>query len=271
VNVAVLWKTARDCRWVLLLVPVAILVFEVLVVKAVGEIGVEAAGFWLSRPLAKRIMTMLLGADVSASLTPTVFVTIGFVHPLLFALTWLLLLTLCTRGTVGEIDRGTADLLLTLPVSRARVYGSVSAVWILAGVPVNLATIGGIWVGTQVTELAEPIELTPLALLPVSLMALYVAVGGITMLFSSVVTRRGTAIAVVLAGLFASFLLNFMAPLWRPAGQVAFLGLLHYYRPLLYVRGAIDPWGDAAVLGTIGVIAWLVGLDRFCRRDIPVT
>ena len=268
-NGALVRKTFRDSWWLLILVPVAIVVFETLVVRAYREIGSEAAGFWMNRPCTRQLMRVLMGADLGASITPTVLVMIGFAHPLLHALNWLLLLTVCTRTTVGEIDRGTADVLLTLPISRASIYASVSSVWILVGVPVSLAPVLGVWIGEWLSPLWAPITFRPLFVLALNLLALYLSVGGVAMCMSSLVSRRGTAVALVLTGLLASVLLNFLASVWAAAERLAFLGLLHYYKPFTAIRGGPLPVDDLATLGAVAVVAWLSGLVCYCRRDIP--
>jgi len=269
VNLAVFRKTARETAPLLVILTAAILAFETLFVIAVREFAEQIADVWQRIELVRLIIQMLIGADRLADLTPTTLTIIGLAHPLLYALTWTLLLTTCTRVIAGEIDRGTADLLLTLPISRVAIYVAVSAVWLVCGVVLSLAPLVGIWVGRSLVPLTVPIELEPLWIPTVNLFALYLAIGGAVLLISSLVSRRGKAVAIVLAGLLASFLLNFLAQFWSPAERMSFLGLLHYYRPLLCVQTGEWPLGDIAALVGIAACCWLAGLWWFARRDIP--
>lgn len=267
-NTAVLRKTARDAWWLLVFVPLAIVAFEVLLVRAFGELPPEAAAL-LERSFVKRFVTMLLGADLTAQFTATGLVTIGLAHPFVYAVTWALLLTVCTRTTVGEIDRGTADLLLTLPLSRAAVYASAALIWVPAAAAASGATLAGLALGQWLHPLWEPVDLRALRVVAVNLFALHVSVGCVTTCVASAASRRGTTTAIVLSGLLASFLLNFLATLWPAMGRVAALGPLHYYRPLVAVRTGQWPVADLAVLGAVAAVSWLAGLWCFCRRDIP--
>jgi len=233
-----------------------------------GEFAEEITGIW-KIGFVRRFVQVLVGADLFANLTPTTIMTVGLAHPLLYVLTWSLLLTTCSRIIAGEIDRGTADLLLTLPISRVATYASVSAVWVLAGVVVSFAPLLGMWLGERLYPLSEPIELARLWIPVVNLFALNLAIGGAATLVSSVVSRRGQAVGITLAGLVGSFLLNFLAQFWSPAKEISFLGLLHYYRPLVSVRTGEWPLGDMAVLAGIAGCCWLAGLWWFSRRDIP--
>ena len=223
----------------------------------------------MEQPLFRRIAKMLVGADLGTEATATAIVTIGFAHPLLFTLTWIFLLTTCTRVVVSEIERGTADLLLALPVSRETVYASFTVVWVAAGIPISLAPLCGAWLGESVAPLWEPLDLSRLAILIVNLLALYLVVGSATVFVSTLVTRRGSAIAIVLAWLLGSFLLNFLALSWSTAKAIAFIGVLHYYRPLPVIRSGEWPIGNITVLVAAAVGFWLAGRWQFARRDIP--
>ncbi|MFH1747524.1 MAG: ABC transporter permease subunit [Planctomycetota bacterium] len=266
---AVIHKSWRD-SWMLLVVAfLALISFEMLVVRALSELPADSARMWLERPLLRDFMRVLLGADLAAALTPTGLMTVGFGHPFVYALTWAILVTLCTRTTVGEIDRGTADLLLSLPSSRAAIFLGTSSVWVLAGIPVCLGPLIGIWIGERWCPLWEPVNFGRLMVVSVNLWLLYLCVGGLTVFVSGLVIRRGNAIAAVLAIVLASVLLNFIAMLWPAAERVAFLGILHYYRPLPCIRSEDWPLSDMLVLGTVAALGWMLGMWRFCRRDIP--
>ena len=267
-NLAVFHKTARETALLLAILTAAIVGFELLFVLAMGEFAEEITGIW-KVGFIRRFIQVLVGADLFADLTATTLMTVGLAHPLLYVLTWSLLLTICSRVIAGEIDRGTADLLMTLPISRVATYASVSAVWLLSGVVVSFAPLIGIWLGESLYPLPEPIELKRLWIPVVNLFALYLAIGGAATLVSSVVSRRGQVVGIALAGLVGSFLLNFLAQFWSPAERMSFLGLLHYYRPLLCVQTGEWPLGDIAALVGVAACCWLAGLWWFARRDIP--
>lgn len=268
-NVALTRKTLRDMLPLLLIAAAGIVLFEILFMRALGEVPEELGQRWLQWPVFRRFARVLLGADFPDKISATTIITLGFVHPLVYAMTWALLLTTCTRVIVGEIDRGTADLLLALPISRARLYVSASAAWIAAGALIGVAPLCGVWLGEKCFPLWEPLYLPPLARVTANFFALYLAVGGLTMCVSSFLSRRGPAIALVLATLLLSFLLNFLAQFWKAVEQIGFLGLLHYYRPLATLRDGQWPVQDMAALVGLAVFFWSVGLWRFRRRDIP--
>jgi ABC-2 type transport system permease protein len=268
-NAAIMRKTISDALPLLLIMCLAIFALELLIVGAMSQFAEEFSDIILAKPLFQRFARLLVGADLSADLSPTTLVTIGYAHPLLYAFTWTFLLATCTRVLAGEIERGTADLLLGLPLSRAKIYTSVSLVCLLAGLPIGGTVLFGTWVGETAFSMWEPLDLPGLAVVTVNMLALYVAIGSGTLFAASLASRRGPAIAAVLAILLGSFLLSFLGQFWTFFERINFLSILHYYQPLPIIRAESWPWGHLVVLLSIAAAFWLLGLWRFTRRDIP--
>jgi ABC-2 type transport system permease protein len=268
---AVLLKALRDAAVLALLLTLGVVLLEMAVVRALLEISkhLEDLRRWMELPLVRNLLHIALGADFAGDYTPTTLITFGLGHPLLYALSWTLLLTVGTGVIAGEIDRGTADLLLTLPVSRTAVYTSTSAVWVLCAGLVSFASLLGLYLGERVCPLSRPLQFAHIWPLTVNFYALNLAVGGVTMMVSSFLSRRAVAVGIVLAVLLFSDLINFLSQFWDRVRPFAFLGFLHYYRPLPVVRSGALPVQDILVLLGVGVVAWCVGLWYFRRRDIP--
>ncbi len=268
-SLAVFNKTLRDTLLLLVVVIVAIVAFETLFFRAMSEYSADILSLWSRRPGLKNLIQVLVGAEFAVDISITGLMTIGLAHPLLFALVWTFLLTTCTRVISGEIERGTADLLMSLPVSRVSIYVSTSLVWLLAGVLICAAAPLGLTLADGYFALKNRLEPWRFVIPAVNFYALFVAIGGASMMVSAMIARRGMAVAVLLAGLLASFLINFLAQLWPAAERFGFLGILHYYRPLAAVRDQAWPVRDLIVLGTAAGVTWLVGMWRFSRRDVP--
>lgn len=277
---AVLGKTIRDARLLFVLLLLAILIFEVLFVFAIRNTATDVVRMWQKFPFMLQMMSALLGADLSKDISITALLTIGFAHPFIYVTTWAFLITIGTRVLVGEFDRGTADLLMTLPISRGGLYSAVSSVWIAMGVPICLMPWLGLTLGVMRFPLDEPLRHDRLQLVVLNFAALYLSIGCITMWISSLMTRRGPAVAIVLSFLLFSFVWNFLValvptlraiplPLTSVKVDLGMIGLLHFYRPLEIVRMGTLPMGDVAALLAIAAVAWTAGLVHFSRRDIP--
>lgn len=273
-SAAVMRKSARDTLLIFALAVLGILIFESMYMRAMREFGDGVLRDLLARPFMQRFIRTLVGTDMGVDFTPTSLMTLGFVHPIVLVLTWGLLITHCTRVLAGEVDRGTADIMLSLPISRATHYCSVSAVWVLMGLAIVFAPITGITIGQEMFPLWEPIDLGRLALITVNFAAMYLAVGGVATCVSAVSNTRAPAIALLIGGLLVSMLINFLAPFFEDTpydwmNRIKYIGLLQYYRPLPILRSNALPWLDIGVLLTVGLGAWTAGLLVYRRRDIP--
>ncbi|MCK4342859.1 MAG: ABC transporter permease subunit [Phycisphaerae bacterium] len=268
---AVLLKTLRDYLLLTVILTLSIVLLELMIVRVLVEAAhdLEMLRSWLERPFMKTLIRLALGADLVGDMTPTTLATFGLGHPLLYALSWTLLLTIGTGVVAGEIGRGTADLLLTLPVSRRAVYTSTSVAWVLAAILASASPLVGLWLGERAFPLPEPLDFSRLWPVAANFLALNLSIGGVTMFVSSLVSRRGIAVAVVLSVLFASDLVNLTVQFWDALKPISFLGFLHYYRLLPVVRSAELPVGNILTLLAIAAVAWTLGLWRFSRRDIP--
>ncbi len=210
----------------------------------------------------------MLGIDASEQLSPEAFTAFAWVHPVVLALVWTHALVSCTRMPAGEIDRGTVDLTLTLPVTRWGLLVAETVVWIAAGLIVlAMGFAGNEWGGTYVDEEMRPAVGRTLLVI-VNLFCLYLAVGGLSWLVSASSSRRGPALIVVFLFLLASFLLNFLAQFWEVADRIAFLGILEYYRPMYILRDGTVPWSDMGVLLAVAVTLWVAAGVVFSRRDV---
>jgi len=268
-NRAIIFKTAREMLGTWIIVLVGVFGLELLLVVVIGDFAEELEYLWQNIPILQRFAQMLLGADLGGELTATSMITIGYAHPILFAMSWGFALAIASRVITGEIERGTVDLLLSLPVSRTVVYSSVSVVWLAAGIPIFIAVAVGTFTGELLSPMWEPIRFHPLIICACNLYALYVCVGCVTMGVAAFSVRRGVVIGIVLAWLLSSFLLNFFAQVWDVAGKINWVSIMQYYQPLPVVRTGDWPIRNLAVLLGLAAAFWLAGLWRFRQRDIP--
>jgi ABC-2 type transport system permease protein len=270
-NRAVFTKTARDAWLLSLGACAAVFALEAAIARMLVTAG-ETLDRWqpvLELPLVRNFVHLIMGADLLGDLSPTAMATFGMAHPLLWVLAWTLLIAIGTGVLAGEVDRGTADVLLTLPISRTSVYLSTSAVMLTLTVLISTAPLAGLFVFNRVFPLNAPVDFARLAPVSVNFLALNLAVGGLTLAVSSACSRRGKAVGIVLAILLISDLVNLMVQFWEAARPLRFFGFLHYYRPLPIVRSGRLPPGDLTALLALAVVTWVIGLWHFRWRDIP--
>lgn len=261
-------KTFHELWLPTLLFGVALCAVKMLLTYILPQIH-EALGDVLHKlPIAKTFLTVLLGTALGNEISARTMQAFLWVHPVVLALIWAHEINLCTRIPAGEIDRGTIDVLLSLPVSRRAVYYSETIAWLTTGVFVLSLGLAGHLIAAPTMPAQLRPELPRAMLVMTNLYCVYIAVGGIAFLISALSDRRGRAIAAIFAVLLASFLLNFIANFWPPARHIAFLSILEYYQPAQILQHAALPVRDLTVLLAVGVVTWLLGGEVLARRSI---
>lgn len=268
-NAALVRKTLRDSLPLLLLGLVALLLFETMFVIWIKHLAATALRFLSELPFVAKLVETFLGADLTKENSSTALASVGLGHALVYVVSWTILLAASSRVLAGETDRGTADLLFTLPLSRSRIYFSVSFACGLLILPLALCLPLGLRLGQWLFALAEPIHFGRLAPVLANLMALHAAILGTSLAFSAAAERRGSPIGWTAGYIVFSFVLNFIEAIAPWADRIGFLGLFHYYQPLRILQDGGWPLTRIAALLSLALTAWLLGWWRFTRRDVP--
>jgi ABC-type transport system involved in multi-copper enzyme maturation permease subunit len=267
-NRGVMLKSVRELLPVTLLLGLIAMGIEAVLAYVLPTFSRQFSAQMMRVEFIRNIIKAMLGTDLAEGLGPELFVSIPWVHPVLLAVIWAHAIICCTRVPAGEIDRGTIDVLLSMPVSRWRLYVSDSLVCLLSAVAMFVCALAGNAMGISRVQNVNHPPFASVLVVVTNLLALYLAVGATAWFFSSLSDRRGRAMGVVFVIVVASFLLNYLAQFWEPAQQLAPFGLLRYYRPLFVLRNGDWPTRDLAILLTSAAVLWSAGGVIFSRRDL---
>jgi ABC-2 type transport system permease protein len=274
-NYGIFRKTLGDSAASLVMATIGIIAFVVLFVWAMLNMGAQVLEFVSKFPFISKILEMGLGIRTSGEVSISIIFAVCFTHAVVLALTWTIMIATTTRVTVGEIERGTADLLLSLPVTRTTVYSSTTLVWLLAAVILSFCPIPGIWIGIHIFETGEPVDIFRYFPPALNFFCLNLAVGALSSMIACLLNRRGQAIGIVVGVAFVSSVINFLVP-FLDTGTVSeliknvrFLSLLNYFRPVDIVRTGHWPFAEMAALITFSLVCWAIGLFAFSRKDVP--
>ena len=219
-------------------------------------------------PLVKPLITALLGVDPGNQISSELSQAFLWVHPTVLTLIWCHEIMYCSRMPAGEIDRGTADFLMCLPVTRRAIFLSESIGWMVTGAIILLTGLAGHLIASLFVH--ADMRLSPMsAILVISnLAAVYLAVGSFAFLISALNDRRSLAIGVVFGILLLSFLLNFLAQFQEWAKVISWLSVMEYYRPAIIIQSGQFPVGDVSILLGLAFVFWTAALIIFQRRSI---
>ncbi len=261
-------KTIRETALATWLFAMSLATLECMFATVLPTFMSQAAEQWLEVSFVRKIISGVLGADFEAATALVAAAAIAWSHPIVVTMLWAQGITTCTRLPAGEVDRGTIDTLLGLPVSRRRLYVLDTVVPLAGGVFIVVMGVVGSVIGRMFVEPELRFPMAGVHIVAVNLFSEYVLVAGAACLVSSLSSRRGRAIGVLFAFLLSSYVMHFLAPFWAFAKSLAPLNLLSYYQPMTILREGTWPIGDIAVLFGFGMAMWLAGAIVFTRRDI---
>ena len=267
-NRGLILRALRELWPMTLLLGLVLMAVEAALAFVLPKFGAQMSQEWLQMEFARGIMQAMLGTEIGNRIGPQMFQAMAWVHPVPLALVWAHAIISCTRVPAGEVDRGTADVLLALPVSRWEVFFSETVAWLGCGGSILCAALAGNFLGSLALLPGQRPEMSRLIIVLFNLFCLYFTVGGLAWLVSSMSDRRGRAMTIVFLILLTLFLLNYLAEFWKPLERFVFLSPLYYHRPVNVFGTGAWPWKDLAVLLGAGSAMWLTGGIVFDRRDL---
>jgi ABC-type transport system involved in multi-copper enzyme maturation permease subunit len=261
-------KIFLEIRWPVLFFSLGLTAIMSILTWVLPTILGDIDKFFDAVPLFKPLIAALLGVNPDSQFSAEMTQAFLWVHPTVLATIWGHEVMYCTRIPAGEIDRGTVDFLLGLPVSRWKLYLTETFGWLASGLIIICAGIFGHTCVAQ--KFASEMQPTPSATLMIlcNLFSMYIAVGSIAFLVSSMSDHRNRATGIVFAILLVSFLLNFLAQFWQPAKPWAKLSVLEYYRPATVIQSGDFPAMNVGILLGIGIVCWTAAGITLSRRSI---
>ncbi|MDX2132172.1 MAG: ABC transporter permease subunit [Planctomycetota bacterium] len=225
-------------------------------------------------PGVRQFRDAMFGFDSTSSSVSDIAFSLAWSHPIVIALLAAHAIIVCTRVLAGEVERGTVDVLLALPVSRMRLFASETLAWSMSGAVLLGAVYAGSWTGARFIEEQYRPDFGRLFMVLCNLALVYGVIGMVAMFGAIVSDRRVRAVLATIILTVFSVLINFLYtldPSLEFTKHLRFLSVLDYYRPIRMLMEAAWPWRDMGILaGTIGVL-WVGALVVLSRRDITTT
>ena len=197
------------------------------------------------------------------------YLSVSFTHPIHLLLLSAVVVGFVARGLAGEMERGTIQLALARPISRARVYAARVLGLVVVAVAPAVAGPLGLIAGMLIDRPEGAFTYRYLVQTGVATALLCWAIGGLALLGSAAASTTGRVVGWAIAGLIASYFVDYFASIWAFLEPLEFLSIFDYYDPAeALVNGALA-WRDVLTLGAVGLAGVLAGLVVFVRRDLP--
>ncbi len=192
---------------------------------------------------------------------------LGLVHPIALALVAIQVVGFAAAAVAGERQRGTLEVLLARPLERRVLYATLLAATVLFAALTEAAVLGGIVAGALLFRVAGDLRPTDIALCWLNAVALFGALGAISLAASVSFDRLGPAMGIALGVTIVGYAAEFLGTLWPDAAWLRVASPFRYFEPTRILAGTFEP-RDLLVLGAVFVaaVAWAVWI--FPRRDL---
>lgn len=260
------WRTIKDRKLSLLIYCIAVVGFIWMYIALFPSIS-KSFG-----QLKDYINSFPKGFLDAFGLDAESFVTFeGYIGSEQFTFIWPIMVIALTISFAGgaianEIEKGTAEILLSQPISRLKIFFSkyLAGVFTLAVfVFVSVGCIFPMAMAYNITMKSE--NFIKLGLLG---FVLGLAILSLSMLFSAIFSDKGRANFIPAGILILMYVINIISGLQENLKNLKYLSFFYYYNPSkLLVRGQIDNLAWWVFLGTF-IIATILAAIWFTRRDI---
>ena len=206
----------------------------------------------------------MAGGDLALASTDG-FLALGYAHPFFLLILAVWTVRLSSASLAGEIGRGTMDLLGARPIARADLVIAGSC-----AIAIGLAVLTmAAWLGTAVGLTQRQLGVGPLPFLHIAITAwlLFMAWGSVGLVASALQRESGPAIAWTSGLIAASFVLEYLARLWKTISVLRPWSLFAHYQPPDIVRSGVSSQ-TIAVFGGVWLVAMAIALAVFSRRDL---
>lgn len=198
---------------------------------------------------------------------------LAFVDPVVVLAATVFGITRGSDAVSGPIERGTMEMILAQPVTRAAVFisqalATVAAAALLSAVLCGAAASAvalGPWAGK-----VDPWRLVPAA---ANVFGLMVCMAGISACVSAADSHRWRTIGIMCGFYVFSILAKLVGRLSNTLAWCGYLSILNAYEPQRLVGDPATAWRlllvyDGVLLG-LGITAYVAGAWIFAKRDLP--
>ncbi|MCX7623738.1 MAG: ABC transporter permease subunit [Thermomicrobium sp.] len=260
-------KAARDLSWTVFWYALGLVIYIVMLASFYPTLERQREEFERVLQQYPEFLFRIFGIDPQRVLF-TSFA--GFMHAETFGFIWpataLIFVVLSGAAVVAqEVERGTAEFWLSVPLSRVRLLASKQLA-LLTGILVIVLTSA---VALAASAAAFGGELTGRGLgqLVLALTSFLVAFGGMATLASALTSERSKAAGLVGGVILLMYLAWILSGLAEEARWLRYFSLLTAYDPQAAMLGELA-WYKPAIHLLVGLGTGIAALSAFARRDI---
>ena len=218
----------------------------------------------LVESLPPALRAFVKGSDVAS---PAGYLGSGLIHPITLAL---MAATAIAGGAASarDVETGVAELMLSRPLRRTSwLAAEIIAMVVQVTVVATLAFVGAAIAVVTVDSLA-PVSLSALVVTLLPLWLMFVGIGAVTVLASSLSRTGARAIGWGTAFALVAYAIDYLSQIWTVAEPLGPLSVMHWYRPANILGDGSAPASTWLVLAGVAIVATVLALLVTSRREV---
>jgi len=266
-----LWLLAHSLkrvRTLVLAMAVLLAAFQVILIVVAKSID-SSNNFEQINAMIPAFAREMVGPSITSIMSFSGFVCLGYFH--LSVMISLIALSIALSTTpAGEVESGFMDLILSRPLARHWIITRTIVMMTTCTAAVLGTMMLATWVGLNTLgprNTTWPSQHLVLSLAG-NLALLMLCWSGIAMAIGAAARRRSVAGAVTGVAALATFLLDYVGRVWKPAELAAWGSPFRYYSPFDLVMGTPIPTQNLVVLTAMALAGFALAYLFFARRDI---
>ena len=267
-GLALLMHSLRRVRILVVVMAWILAGFQILLCLAASVIQ-ESIGFGQLASLLPDFMRQMLGPSVIALLSFSGIVCLGYFHLAIIGALIGLVVALATEPA-GEIETQFMDLVMAHSMPRHWIITRTLLLILGCTAFVLTAMMLGTWIGLHwlaPKEAIQPAMRTARSLI-CNLGVLLLCWGGVTLAMTSLARRRSVPASIVGLLALSSYLVDYLARVWKPARSVSWLSPFHYFNAIDFLTSGTLPPRDIWILTGTAVCGFGLAYVLFSRRDL---
>ena len=214
-------------------------------------------------------MQYFMGEEFIGQFTINGIAAFGYNHPIILIFFSMIAIMLPTRHIGNEIEEGSLELMLSLPVKRLSILCSL---WLFTFFAILVLTascwLGTIW-GLHLNPESINLPFINILKIGINLTAIMLTINAYTFLIAAY-SREGSKVALRAAGITLFFyFLSYATKIWLAIQPLKHITIFNYYQPQMLMTGQAKFFNNIIVLFALTLIFLVIAFRRINRRDIP--
>ena len=212
---------------------------------------------------------ILIGEQFFSHLTVDGAAAFGFNHPMILAIFVIVVISITTKHLTGEIEKGTMELMLSLPIKRTYF---VFRLWFISAL-ITLFLIAfallGAYLGVYFFGEISQEFIYKISTIGLNLWFLIVLIMSFSLLISTFEREASKAVGKSSIVIIIFYFFDFLSTAWDPLAFTKTFNIFTYYQPQKLMFGDRHLIDNLPVLSILIILCLGISLWQFNRRDIP--